>query len=119
MTCHSIIPVYDLFGSSINSRESSAVLIEIITHEPCDYIELDFSGVISISRAFADQFHIEKLHCLEKLHKKIIFINASDAILNMFHAVVKSHQGIRKKVNTVPIYKYSTIGQVEEYLLSF
>ena len=119
MNCHSTILINELLGSSIHTREASSVLINLVQNDPCDHIELDFSAVDYISRAFADQFHVDKMNCASHLHKSIIVSNASDEVINMLQAVAKSQNTSNRKIQQVPIYKYSSYRQLEEFLLSF
>lgn len=119
MNCHSTISIHKLLGSSIHTREASFVLMQLVESNPCDHVELDFSSVEYISRSFADQFHFDKINCAANLQKVIIVSNAPDAVINMLQAVEKTQNTAIKKTDKVPVYKYSSQGQLENFLLSF
>ena len=118
MNCHSTILVHEILGSSIHTREASSVLMHLVQEDPCNHVELDFSSVDYISRSFADQFHFDKINCAINSQKSIIVSNASDAVINMLQAVAKTQNAANKKSDKVPVYKYSTYGQLENFLLS-
>jgi hypothetical protein len=106
-------------GSSIHSREASAVLMQLVKEDPCDYVELDFSAVEHISRSFADQFHFDRINCAIELKKTIIVSNASESVINMLQAVAKTQNSINRKNRIVPVYRYSSYQQLENFLLTF
>jgi hypothetical protein len=119
MNCYSTIRVYELFGSSIHTREASSILMHRVQNDPCDHIELDFSSVDYISRSFADQFHFDQIKLTNELQKTIIIANASDAVTNMLQVIAKSENNINRKTEKVPVYKYSSQHQLENFLLGF
>jgi hypothetical protein len=119
MKCDSTISVHELLGSSIHTREVSSVLMRLVQNNPCNDVELDFSSVEYISRSFADQFHFDKMNCAIDLQKTIIVSNASESVINMLQAVAKSQISVNKRVEKVPVYKYSSQRQLENFLLSF
>lgn len=82
-------------------------------------MELDFSSVEYISRSFADQFHFDKMNCAINLQKTIIVANARETVVNMLQAVAKSQNASGRKLERVPVYKYSSQRQLEDFLLSF
>lgn len=118
MNCHSTISVHELLGSSIHTREASAELMRIIENEPCDYVELDFSSIVYISRSFADQFHTDKLNCIANTQKNIVVLNANDHIIRMLQAVATSAKPHRVPSKSIPVYKYTSPAQLESFLLS-
>lgn len=118
MNCHSTISVYELLGSSIHSREASSVLMNLVKEDPCDYVELDFSSVEHISRSFADQFYFDKMNCAIEHRKTIIVSNAADSIINMLQAVAKTQNSLNRETRVVPVYRYSSYQQLENFLLT-
>ncbi len=119
MNCHSTIPVFELFGSSISTRESSPVLMELIKNDPCNHVELDFSSIDYISRSFADQFHLDKINYANEFGKTILVANASEEVIKMLQAVAKSHNSKdKKRTAKVPAYKYASYNELEGFLLS-
>lgn len=119
MNCNTIISVSELLSSSIHTREASSVLIKLVEQDPCDHIELDFTSVEYISRAFADQFHIDKINCAINYQKIIIVSNASEEVIAMFQLVAKTQSDRSRIVSTIPVYKYSSKLQFDNFLLSF
>lgn len=119
MNCHSTISVHELLGSSIHTREASSVLMNLVEKNPSNYSELDFSAVEYISRSFADQFLFDKMNCAKNLQKTIIISNAPEAVINMLQAVAKSQDAMSRKIEEVPVYKYSSQRQLDSFLLSF
>lgn len=118
MNCTTTISVFDLIGASVHTRESSKILMNLIEKDPCDFIEVDFSQVHYISRSFADQFYFDKMKCAIELKKNVIVSNANESVVHMLNAVAKTQN---KKPNTflnIPIYKYSSQNQLENFLLS-
>jgi hypothetical protein len=119
MNCSSTIPVYELLGSSIHTREASSFLKQLVESNPCDHIELDFSHVDQISRAFADQLYFDKFNVVKNTHKTISISNASENVVNMFRAVEKSQNIVDRKVYNIPIYRYASHNQLQNFLLGF
>jgi hypothetical protein len=118
MNCTATISVSESIGTMVHTREASAILMKLIEKEPCNYIELDFSNVDYISRSFADQFYIDKVNCGLQLKKNLVIFNANEEVIHMLNAVAKTQH---KKVNTflnIPVYKYSSQSQLEDFLLS-
>jgi hypothetical protein len=112
------ISVFKSIGPLVHTRESSKILMKLIEQDQCDSIELDFSKVEYISRSFADQFYADKINCTEKLKKNIIVSNANETVIHMLNAIAKTQN---KKSNTfldIPIYKYSSQSELENFLLS-
>lgn len=119
MNCHSIISVHELLGSSIHTREASSVLMHLVENDPYNDVELDFSQIEYISRSFADQFHVDKISLAMRLQKTIIVSNATDAVINMLQAVAKSQNAENRQIENIPVYKYSSQPQLENFFLSF
>ncbi|HXS58543.1 MAG TPA: hypothetical protein VN726_20585 [Hanamia sp.] len=118
MNCTTTISVSELIGKMVHTRESSAILMQLIEKKFCDCVELDFTNVEYISRSFADQFYYDKLNCAVELKKNIIVSNANEAVMQMLNAVAKTQH---KKMSTffnIPIYKYSSQSQLDNFLLS-
>src|SRR5215218_10464461 len=107
MNCETTISVHELFGNTLHTREAADQLLEITKSDPCQSIELDFSGVEYISRSFADQFHGNKLKMVELLQKTIIVANADEGVINMLQAVAKTQNKEYRGFRDVPVYKYS------------
>ncbi len=119
MNCHSTIHVHELLGSSIHTREASSVLMRLVETNLCDHVEFDFTSVVFISGSFADQFHFDKTSLAIDLQKNIIVSNASENVINMLQAVTRSQKAVNREIEKVPVYKYSSQHQLENFLLSF
>ena len=118
MNCTTTISVFDQFGSSIHTREASTILMNLIEKESCGYIEVDFSQVDYISRSFADQFYFDKTRYTVEFKKNVIISNANESVIHMLSAVAKTQNKKPNAFLNIPIYKYSTQSQLENFLLS-
>lgn len=118
MNCTTTISVFDLFSSSVHTRESSAILMDLIEKDPCDFIEVDFSLVDYISRSFADQFYFDKMKCAVELKKNVIVSNANESVVRMLNTVAKTQSKKPDAFSNIPIYKYSSQSQLENFLLN-
>jgi hypothetical protein len=118
MNCTTTISVSELIGTMVHTREASALLMRQIEKELCDYIELDFSNIEYISRSFADQLYFDKLNCAVEWKKNIIVSNANEAVMQMLNAVAKTQDKKRNSFANIPIYKYSSHSQLDNFLLS-
>ncbi len=112
------ISIFDLFGTSVHTRESSKILMSLIEKDSCAYIEVDFSQVVYISRSFADQFYFDKTKCAIELKKNVIVSNANESVIHMLSVVAKTQNKKPDAFLNIPIYKYSTQSQLENFLLS-
>lgn len=118
MNCQAIIQVVQVLDTSIHTREAASQLMQEVTSQPCLHVELDFAGVEYISRSFADQFHFEKLECAEKNNMAIIVSNAAEPVFQMLQAVARTQQKTNRKSPTIPVYKYSSAKELENFLMS-
>lgn len=119
MNCHTSIPVLELLGATIHTREAADTLLQVAETHPCDEVDLDFSGVEFISRSFADQFHVDKICLAQKINKIIIVTNANEPVINMLQAVAKTQNKTDRKFMHVPVYRYNDLKSVERFLISF
>jgi hypothetical protein len=84
------IPLKEITGSSALTRDAIRIII-------CDYtamvniginaIEIDFAGIDSISRSFADELFKSQLLFSEKKHIEVALINLSSNIAQMLDKV--------------------------------
>lgn len=118
MNCETTIQVAELLGKTIHTREASNHLLQFVASDRCQQIELDFTGVDYISRSFADQFHADKMHLAAEQQKSIIVTNANTEVVNMLQAVAKTQNKTYRGNTSLPVYKYSTWSQLENFLLS-
>lgn len=118
MNCNATISVFELLSSTIHTRQAATELMEAITQNPCNYIELDFAKVEYISRSFADQFHADKLALAHKEQKNIIVSNANEEILKMLQAVAQTQAKEKREYEKIPVYNYTDWNSLERFLLS-
>lgn len=112
------ISIAKFLGSSIHTRESSARLMEVVQENSNAQVELDFSCVEYISRAFADQFYIDKLSMMRSLKKTIIVANTNESVFKMLESVAKTHKNSIRTAMDIPVYKFSSHRELEAFLLS-
>jgi len=89
---HAIIKVKEAFGNTLDSRHEAAMLFDSLKDycTQCGEIVLDFSEVMFMSRAFADQFHKEKIRWCEGTNVTIFIENANDQVSEILQAVTKT-----------------------------
>ncbi len=92
--------------------------MKLIEQNQCNSIGIDFFHVEYISRSFADQFYSDKMNCAVKLKKNIIVSNANETVMHMLNAVEKTQNKQPNTFLNIPIYKYSSPSQLENFLLS-
>lgn len=119
MNYQTTIPVLKLLGAIVHTREASHILLQVVENNPCDKVDIDFSGVEFISRSFADQFHTDTLALAERTNKSIIITNANEPVINMLQAVAKTQDKARRHYSKIPVYKYSSRSSLERFLISF
>lgn len=110
--------VKDVLGETIHTREASHALLSLVSENACDNIELDFTGVKYISRSFADQFHSDKIELATKKPLIIIVTNAGEEVISMLQAVARTQSKFYREHASLPVYRYSTWDQLENFLLS-
>lgn len=118
MLCESTIRVNEILGTTIHTREAVIQLLDLLKKSPDSKIELDFSEVSYISRSFADQFYADKMKLMSEEKKDIIVTNANEEVINMLHAVAQTQNKSFRGYSTFPVYKYSTLNQLDNFLLS-
>lgn len=118
MNCESTIQVAQFLGKTIHTRDASNQLLKLVADNPCQKVDLDFSEVEYISRSFADQFHADKIKLATEQQKTIIVTNANEEVINMLQAVARTQNKAYRGHTHLPVYKYSTWNQLENFLLS-
>lgn len=118
MNCTTTISVFEILGALVHTRESSKILMNLVEQDQCNNIEFDFAEVEYISRSFADQFFADKMDCAITLKKNIIVLNANETVINMINAVSRTQDKLPGALLNIPIYKYSSKSQLENFLLS-
>ena len=118
MNCQTTIQISELLGKTIHTRDASNYLLQVVAATGYQQIELDFSGVDYISRSFADQFHANKIKLAIEQQKSTIVTNANTEVVNMFQAVTKTQNKTDRATASLPVYKFTTWNQLENFLLS-
>jgi len=119
MNNNSSISVLRLLGATIHTREAMAVMLREIKKNPCNQVDLDFTGVEFISRSFADQFHEEKARLAEITGKEMIVTNANESVIDMLQAVSRTQNKSSRNLSNIPVYQYSDRNSLERFLISF
>lgn len=81
-------------------------------------LEFDFSNVEFISRSYADQFYKAKFEWEKKYSSKASIINANEEVINMLNAVSKTQNATERFFESIPVYKFSKVDKLSDYLLS-
>lgn len=77
--------------TSLISRDLADLLFIKFTEFKSRRIEVDFSGIDFISRAFADQFHKNKMSFYKKKNIEIVVVNCNSEVFNVFQEVAKTN----------------------------
>ena len=118
MNCNATITVFELFGSTIHTRQAATEVLQAVADNSSSLVELDFENVDYISRSFADQFHANKMTLAKNQGKAIIVTNASEEVIRMFQAVASTQNKVDADYEKVPIYNYTDWKSLESFLLS-
>lgn len=111
------ILISDTAKNFLVSREAVNSLFDGLSFSEFEY-ELDFSNVEFISRSYADQFYKMKDDFEKRFNTRIHIINANEEVINMLHVVSKTQNLSERSFEKVPIYKFSKIDNLSDYLLS-
>ena len=79
------LPIKDVISPDLALRNSAEYLFKVIDRLSDDRITVDFTGVKSITRSFADEY----LNRKKSSKKMIIEINVSDVVTQMFDVIEK------------------------------
>ena len=109
------IKIISLFPATLDTREGATRLAEIIKADLAEdnKVELDFQGVIFMSRSFADQFHKDLLSGDHAVDLEIK--NAETGIIEMLEAVSKT-QNSRKPINkSYKVLSFNNLDKLRDY----
>lgn len=113
------IKILSLFPATLDTREGATRLAEIIKADLADdnKVDLDFHGVIFMSRSFADQFHKDLLSGNHAVDLEIK--NAETGIIEMLETVSKT-QNSRKAINkSYRILSFNSMDKLRDYSFSW
>lgn len=113
------IKVTDILPPTLDTRESATRLVNILKEEGKlnSKIEIDFSGVIFMSRSFADQFHKDLY--VDEQHLNLDIKNASFDVISMLRAVSntqKKRKAISTSYNTLV---FNSVSKLEDFSFSW
>lgn len=109
------IKVSTFLPNTLDTREGATRLVNLINDELADdvKVELDFQGIIFMSRSFADQFHKDVNSYDNSID--LIIKNAEYGIIAMLDAVSKT-QTTRKAINkTYRILSFNNLNKLKDY----
>ena len=113
------IKLLDFFPTTLDSREAATRLAGTVrAYSRSRQIELDFSGVVFMSRSFADQFHKE--FCFHDHDSfEIVIKNAHASIIQVLNAVSKTQTKRKAVRKTHQVVSYNDLKQMESFVMSW
>jgi len=118
MKASQTIQITDFLQDSLNTREAVHEISKLIEANPCQVVELDFTGVDFMSRSFADELHKEKIRLQKEYAVRIDILNANEEVMAILEVVARTQNKQEKKAVEVPVYKFSNPELVFNYLLT-
>lgn len=103
------------FGNTLDSRDEAIRLFHLLLPDQ-EEIVFDFADVAFMSRSFADQFHKESLNLTSDNNRKISITNAPVQVIDILEAVTKTQIKTKWASLNLPIYSFSKLDQLREYL---
>jgi hypothetical protein len=109
------INIRSILGNTLDSRDGAIRLFNLVSPDQKDII-FDFSAIDFMSRSFADQFQKEfrKLVSDKGLH--ISISNAPVQVIDILDAIARTQQTKHRDVLNLPIYSFSKLEQLTNYL---
>lgn len=112
------IKLKDLMSETLDTRESASLLAQFIQEESLSSkIELDFNGILFISRSFADQFHKE-IYANEN-HIDLWIKNADVQITDILNAVSRTQENRKKRKNTYKLIQLTDLDKLTDYTFAW
>lgn len=102
---------------TLDTRESASRLVDMIKKEGECKIELDFTGILFMSRSFADQFHKELYNYDHSID--ISIKNANVSILDMLQAVSNTQHARKAIKKDYQLLSYNNISKLEDFTFSW
>lgn len=99
------------------SREAAVSIFSNINGNQ-NNIEFDFENVEFMSRSYADQFYKLKTNFEQNQNARIQIVNANEEVINMLQIVAQTQNLTERKFEQVPIFKFSKIEMLSDYLFS-
>lgn len=112
------IKILDLLPETLDTRESAIHLAEHIHAEYLNsQIELDFSGILFMSRSFADQFYKEFYKADKEI--ELLIKNADVQVIEILNVVSRTQTRRQKKSAHYKILEYSNLQQLSDYTFAW
>lgn len=113
------IKITAILSPTLASREAATRLVNIIKEESkiSHKIEIDFTGVIFMSRSFADQFHKDLYADEEKLD--LNFKKASLDIISMLRTASNTRVQRKTSVNTYKEFVFNNLSKSGDITFSW
>lgn len=113
------IKISTILPPTLDTREAATRLVKVIKEESknLNKLEIDFSGIIFMSRSFADQFHKDLYTSEQSLD--MVFKNASLDIIEMLRAVSNTQTKRKAFKKTYQVFSFNTISQLEDISFSW
>lgn len=99
------------------SREAVQALFSELSDSNTIY-KLNFSNVEFMSRSYADQFYKMKLDFECNTNNEIHILNANEEIINVLQAVAKTQKKADRSYEHVPVFRFSKLSMLSDYLLT-
>jgi len=113
-----IIPVKNILGETLSTRESVKLLLRNRELIYTKNITLDFSNVDFISRSFADSLIKKRNELMHSGSFEFKIQNASSSVMSMLESVEKTQHYTHRSQSSFRIIKYSEADLVANYFLS-
>lgn len=94
---------------------ADAIFDRIAEHHFCEHIQVDFAGIETISRAFADQFYKLQQEALAQ-SRTIEPIGTNDEIASLLQAVGQTQGAFGRNYQTVPVYQFNNRKDLKAFL---
>jgi len=112
------IKITEILPPTLDSREAATRLVNFLRGiKENNKIELDFTGVVFMSRSFADQFH-KDLHANEE-KLDLNFKNASFDVIAMLRAVSNTQKHRKKVANVYKTFIFNNLSNLEDITFSW
>lgn len=115
------ISLLNWLNPSLDTREAATRLFEMLrtSHPPCSEIEFDFSGILFMSRSFADQFHKERMAFQADTNSLIVLKNAAYDFIQTLEVVARTQTSRRKVSATHQVLTFSKLGAMQDYMFAW
>lgn len=114
-TVTSPINIKSILGNTLDSRDGAVRLFRFLSPSQKE-ITFDFSAIDFMSRSFADQFYKEFQKLASDNSVYISISNAPVQVIDILDAVAKTQTTKDRSTSNLPIYSFSKLGQLTDYL---